>query len=226
MLRTTLLLTLLLLAPSSAHADGSNSGTLDSGTLDWEVQEDPAGPGLTWLRGARDGVLGLFDTVTDLQLSLFSETSLLLGTVVMAASDTVGVVDDNPVTQYVFKAVASKSLAKTAYLLNLAGSEAILGSHGLEKEWYIEAALTELNPLLGGDPVGPAILLDPLDFFDDRMVHTAVYRSRIPGTVALASLGADGLLRPLSCLARIAGLHKPADALQASATALMRRAID
>ena len=56
-MRLALPLALCLCASSIARADG----------LDWEVREAPAGPAVTWLRGARDGVLGLVDDVMDVQ---------------------------------------------------------------------------------------------------------------------------------------------------------------
>jgi hypothetical protein len=50
-------------------------------------------------------------------------------------------VDDNPISEHVLKGTASKSLAKTAWLFHLAGSEALLGSHGLETESWVAESL-------------------------------------------------------------------------------------
>jgi hypothetical protein len=202
------------------------SGPAAAQKLDWDVEEQPAGPVVTWVRGARDGVLGLLDCASDLQLGAFSELALVSGALVMGASDLVGLVDDNPVSQHVFKAVASKSLAKTAYLMHLAGGEAILGSHGLETEWYLEHALSQLNPLLSDEQTAPPLPLDPLAFVGEGLVHTDVYRSHVPGSILAASALADGLLRPAGNLLRIAGARGTAGRIEAFANGLVRSAVE
>ena len=195
--------------------------------LDWQVDEQPAGPLLTWVRGARDGVLGMLDCASDLQLGAFSELALVSGALVMGASDLVGLVDDNPVSQHVFKGIASKSLSKTAYLLHLAGGEAIQGSHGLETERWLEHAMGELNPLLSDEEVAPPRLpLEPLEFVGEGLVHTDVYRAHLPGSILATSALADGLLRPAGNLVRIAGAHGTADRIEAFANGLVRSAIE
>ena len=202
--------------PGSAAAKG----------FDWEVDEKPAGPAVRALRNFRDGVLGLLDDATDLQLAAFSEASLLLSTGLMAGSDLVGLVDDNPVSQHVFKGVASKSLAKTAYLLHLVGSEAILGSHGLEAESWATQALEDLNPLLDEEDRRGGIPLEPLAFVGEGMLHGDVYRARIPGRIALTALATDGALRPVASLLRAASITQPADALEQRAQKRMRGAVN
>jgi hypothetical protein len=203
------------------------AGPASAQQLDWEVVEKPAGPVLTWVRGARDGALGMLDCASDLQLGVFSELALVSGALVMGAADLVGLVDDNPVSQHVLKGVASKSLAKTAYLLHLAGGEAILGSHGLETEWYVERALTELNPLLSDEETAPPPLpLDPLAFVGEGLVHTDVYRAHLPGSILAASALADGLLRPVGNLVRIAGARGTADRIESFANGLVRSAVE
>jgi hypothetical protein len=194
--------------------------------FDWEVEEKPAGPALSALRNFRDGLLGLLDDATDLQLAVFSEASLLLSTGLTAGSDVVGLVDDNPVSQHVFKGVASKSLAKTAYLLHLAGSEAILGSHGLEAESWASQALEDLNPLLDEEDKRGGLPLEPLAFVGEGMVHADVYRARTPLRIGLTALATDGVLRPVGNLLRAASATGSADALEAKARAWMRGAVD
>jgi hypothetical protein len=194
--------------------------------FDWEVEEKPAGPAVRALRNFRDGLIGLFDDVTDLQLAVFSEASLLLSTGFMAGSDVVGLVDDNPVSEHVFKGVASKSLAKTAYLLHLAGSEAILGSHGLEAESWASQALEDLNPLLDEEDRRGGLPLEPLAFVGEGMFHDDVYRARIPGRIALTALVADGALRPVGSLLRAASATGSADALEVRARDWMRGAVE
>jgi hypothetical protein len=194
--------------------------------LDWEVEEQPAGPVLSWVRGARDGSLGLLDCAADLQLGAFSELALVSGALLMGASDLVGLVDDNPLTQHVFKGVASKSLAKTAYLFHLAGGEAILGSHGLEVEWYLQRELAELNPLLAGEDSAPPLPLEPLAFVEDGILHKDVYGAHLPGSILLASALADGLLRPAGNVVRIAGAHAAAERIEVFANGLVRRAVE
>jgi len=204
----------------------ASAGTADAQQLDWEVEEAPAGPALGWLRGARDGVLGFFDCAADLQLGAFSELSLVSGALLMGASDLVGLLDDNPVSQHVFKGVASKSLAKTAYLFHLAGGEAILGSHGLETEWYVERELAELNPLLADEETAAPLPLEPLAFVEEGLLHADVYRAHLPGSILLTSALADGVLRPLGNLARIAGARHSADRVESFANGLVRSAIE
>ena len=195
--------------------------------LDWQVVEAPAGPVLTWVRGARDGLLGMLDCASDLQLGAFSELALVSGALVMGASDVVGLVDDNPVSQHVFKGVASKSLAKTAWLLHLAGSEAIGGSHGLETERWVERSMGELNPLLSDEELEPPRLpLEPLAFVGEGLIHTDVYRAHLPGSILATSALADGVLRPAGNLARIAGAHATADRIEAFANGLVRSAVE
>ena len=215
-LRTALAALWLAAAADPAAAKG----------FDWEVEEAPAGPAVRALRNFRDGVLGLLDDVTDLQLAAFSEASLLLSTGIMGASDVLGVVDDNPVSQHVFKGVASKSLAKTAYLLHLAGSEAILGSHGLEAESWASQALEDLNPLLDEEDRRGGIPLEPLSFVGEAMLHTDVYRARTPGRIALTALVTDGALRPIGSLLRAASVTAGADALERRAQSWMRGAVN
>lgn len=194
--------------------------------LDWQVVEQPAGPALTWVRGARDGALGMLDCASDLQLGAFSELALVSGALVMGASDLVGLVDDNPVSQHVFKAIASKSLAKTAYLLHLAGGEAIQGSHGLETERWVERSMGELNPLLSDEEsVPPRVPLEPIAFVGEGMLHTDVYRAHLPGSILVTSALADGLLRPAGNLVRIAGARATADRIEAFANGLVRSAV-
>jgi hypothetical protein len=205
---------------------GSLAGTAAGQQLDWEVVEQPAGPVLSWARGARDGTVGLLDCAADLQLGVFSELALVSGALVMGASDVVGLIDDNPVSQHLFKGVASKSLAKTAYLLHLAGGEAILGSHGLETEWYVERELAELNPLLEGDETPPPLPLDPLAFVEEGLLHTDVYGAHLPGSILVTSVLADGLLRPLGNLVRIAGARATADRVEEFANGLVRSAVE
>lgn len=207
---------LLLAVASPAAAQG----------FDWEVKEKPAGPAVRALRNFRDGMIGLLDDVTDLQLAAFSEASLLLSTGLMAGSDVIGLVDDNPLSQHVFKGVASKSLAKTAYLLHMAGSEAILGSHGLEAESWASQALEDLNPLLDEEERRGGLPLDPLAFVGEGMVHTDVYRARTPGRIALTALVTDGALRPVGSLLRAASITSGADALEGRARAWMRGAVN
>jgi hypothetical protein len=201
------------------------AGVAQAEQLDWEVVEEPAGPVLTWVRGARDGALGFLDAAADLQLGAFSELALLSGAALMGASDLVGLVDDNPISQHVLEGVASKSLAKTAYLFHLAGSEAILGSHGLETEWYVERALAELNPLLDEEEAAPPLPLEPLDFVEEGLVHAHVYTAHLPGSILLASALADGVLRPAANLARIAGARAAGDRVESLANRLVRKAV-
>ena len=140
-------------------------------------------------------------------------------------SDGVGLVDDNPVSEHVLKGTASKSLAKTAWLFHLAGSEALLGSHGLETESWVAASLDELNPLLDPDS-GPARLpLEPIAFVGEGLFHDEGYTAHVPGSVLLATAVADLLVRPAGNLVRIVGFHGSADRIEAAGNGLVRRTL-
>lgn len=193
--------------------------------LDWEVREAPAGPALGFVRGVRDGVIGLCDDALDVQLALFSEAALDAGEIVELGSDAVGLVDDNPWSQYVFKGVASKSLEKTAWLLHLSGSEAVLGSHGLETETWLAESLDQLNPLIDPDEAPARLPLAPTAFVGEAMVHDEVYTSRVPGSVLLPALAADLVVRPVGNLVRIVGFHAAADRIEAAGNGLVRASV-
>jgi hypothetical protein len=211
-----LLIALCLCAAAVARADEPAPG------LDWEVREAPAGPALGLARGVRDGALGLVDDLLDVQLALFSELALDTGELLALGSDAVGLVDDNPVTEHVFKGVASKSLAKTAWLFHLSGAEAVLGSHGLETETWLAESLAELNPLLDADDAPARLPLAPTAFVGEALLHDEVYTSRIPGSILVPALAADLVVRPVGNLVRIVGFHAAADRIEAAGTGLVR----
>jgi hypothetical protein len=194
--------------------------------FDWEVEERDRGPAVRWIRGARDGLLGLVDDVLDLSLGVFAELALSSGQLLMAVSDGIGLVDDNPVTEHVFKAIASKSLARTAYLLHQSGGEAIRGSHGLEAEWYVAQGLEQLNPLVEPQADEPRIPQDPLDFLREGLFHSEVYVRRIPGETLAASVLADGLVRPAGNLLRLIGVRDSADDLEQTGRGLIKRTVE
>jgi hypothetical protein len=53
-----------------------------------------------------------------------------------------------------------------------------------------------------------------------------VYSAHLPGSILVTSLLADGLLRPLGNLVRIAGLRAGADRIEAFANGLVRSAVE
>ena len=88
--------------------------------LDWEVHEREDAPApVVVARNLRDGALGLADVYFDANTALFGVFALASSQLCMVASDGVGLIDDNPVTQHVTRALFSKSLAKVAYLWHL-----------------------------------------------------------------------------------------------------------
>jgi hypothetical protein len=179
-------------------------------------------------RNVRDGVLGLGDAFFDANTAVFGAFALAASQLCMAASDGVGLVDDNPVTQHVSKGIVSKNLAKIAYLWHLAGAESLLGSHGLEQERWAAGPVAELNPLLSDADVaeleGP-LPLDPLAFVGEATFHADTYRPHAPFVDLGAALLADGVLRPAASLLRIGQLDGTADAIDARATDWFRRAL-
>lgn len=219
MRRIVSLLCLGLLAAGAAHAEG----------LDWEVDEraDALAP-VRAARNVRDGVLGLGDAFLDANTAVFGAFALAASQLCMAASDGVGLLDDNLVTEHVTKGIVSKNLAKVAYLWHLAGAESLLGSHGLEQERWATGPVAGLNPLLSDADVaeleGP-LPLDPLAFVGEATFHTDSYRPHAPFVTLGAALVADGALRPAAGLLRIAQLEGTADAIDAHATDWFRRAL-
>jgi hypothetical protein len=220
--RALLLGALLALAGATPAARADDAAARG---LDWEVREEPAGALVTWVRGVRDGVLGLLDDVTDAQLGVFSEAAIDTGALLQLGSDGVGLVDDNPVSEHVLKGTASKSLAKTAWLFHLAGSEALLGSHGLETESWVAQSLDALNPLLDPDAAPARLPLEPIAFVGEGLVHTDVYTAHVPGSILLATAAADLVVRPIGNLVRIVGFHGTADRIEAAGNGLVRRTL-
>jgi hypothetical protein len=205
------------------------AGAAGAERLDWEVAEsaEPA-PAVRAARNVRDGVLGLGDAFFDANTALFGAFALAASQLCMAASDGIGLVDDNPLSEHVTKGVVSKNLAKVAWLWHLAGAESLLGSHGLEQERWATGAVAELNPLLSDEDVaalaGP-LPLDPLAFVGEATFHSETYRPHAPVVALGAALVADGVLRPAASLLRIAQLERPADALDERAKNGFRRAL-
>jgi len=220
MKRSWWLVCLLALAATSARGE----------PLDWEVAERADAPApVRVLRNVRDGVLGLGDAFFDLNTAAFGSFALAASQLCMAASDGVGLVDDNPWTQYVTKGVVSKNLAKVAYLWHVAGAESVLGSHGLEKERWATGAVAGLNPLLGDEDVdaleGP-LPLDPLDFVGEATLHTHTYRPHAPFVSLGAALVVDVALRPAASVLRFAQQGDTAAALDDRGARFYRRAVE
>jgi hypothetical protein len=208
-----------VLAASGASAEG----------LDWEVEERADAPApLRAAQNVRDGALGLADAFLDANTALFGCFALAASQLFMAASDGVGLLDDNPVTQHVSKGLLSKNLARVAYLWHLAGSESLLGSHGLEVERWATSDAATLNPLLSDEDVtalaGP-LPRDPLAFVEESLFHADAYQPAAPLVDLGATVVVDGALRPAASLLRIAQLANAADALDARATDWFRRAL-
>jgi hypothetical protein len=82
-----------------------------------------------------------------------------------------------------------------------------------------------MNPLLAGRPEEPSIPLEPLAFFADRLLHPRVYGAHVPGSVALASLAADGAVRPAGFLLRLLGLRRASLAVERFGQSLVRRVV-
>jgi hypothetical protein len=214
--RRTLLAALLVFLAGPARAE----------QLDWQVKEGPAGPVTSALRDLRDGVLGVLDDAADLQLAVFADAALLTASALEAGSDAAGLIDDNPVTQHLFKGIASKSLAKTAYLLHCAGAETILGSHGLETQRYLADAVAGLNPLLDEDEPLQRLPLDPLAFLGEGLLHAEAYTATIPLRISATALLADGIVRPAGNLVRMVGATSLGDRLESRGQSLVQGAVE
>jgi hypothetical protein len=216
----------LLLALAAAPAAAETAGE----RLDWQVEES-AHPSLPVraARNVRDGVLTFADAFLDANTALFGEFALVAGKLTMGVSDVIGLVDDNPLTEHVTRGVLSGALARTAYLWHLAGSESLLGGHGMAEERWAGEAMAGLNPLLGEDdaraPGGP-LPLDPLEFVEEGLLHDRVYRTHS----ALLGLGAvavaDVALRPAAGVLRIVQWRSAGDALERTGNDLVRRSTE
>jgi len=218
--RTAFIASVVILATTAASGEG----------LDWEVheREDAPAPVLV-ARNLRDGALGLADVYFDANTALFGCFALASSQLFMIASDGLGVIDDNLVTQHVTQGVFSKSLAKIAYLWHLAGAESLLGSHGLEAERWATRGVATLNPLLADEDVealeGP-LPRDPLAFVEDSMFHGQAYQPAAPLVDLGATVVVDGALRPVASLLRIAQAKDAADAIDARASDWFLRAVE
>jgi hypothetical protein len=198
--------------------------------LDWEVHErEPAPAPVLVARNLRDGLIGLADVYFDTNTALFGCFSLAASQLFMIASDGVGLIDDNPVTQHVSKGLLSKSLAKVAYLWHLAGAEALLGSHGVEVERWASRDAATLNPLLGDEDVeslqGP-LPRDPLAFVEEAMFHADAYQPAAPLVDLGAAVAVDLALRPAASLLRIGQAKVAADAIDERARDWFLRAVE
>jgi hypothetical protein len=208
------------LLASGASADG----------LDWEVHErDDAPVPVVVARNVRDGAIGLADVYFDANTALFGCFALASSQLSMIAGDGVGLIDDNPVTQYVTRGLLSKNLAKVAYLWHLAGAESLLGSHGLEVGRWATRDVATLNPLLSDEDVqsleGP-LPREPLAFVEESMFHTDAYQPAAPLVVLGATVVVDVVLRPAASLLRIAQVKGTADGLDERASDWFRRAVE
>ena len=200
-----------------------------SEALDWEVREsaDPALP-IAAVRNVRDGFLTFGDAWLEANTSLFGVFCLAASQLSMGFSDAVGLVDDNPVTQHVFKGILSKSVAKTAYLWHVAGSETLLGSHGMEVERWAAGDVADLNPLLSEEDkqeiAGP-LPLPALDFVGEGLFHPRAYRPHVLILDLGAVAAADVALRPAAGVLRILQLRRAGDSLERTGNDLVRRAV-
>ena len=205
------------------------AGAASAEGLDWEVEESAAASApVRAARNVRDGVLVFGDAFFDLNTALFGSFALAASQLCMGASDAIGLVDDNPVTEHVTRGIVSKNLAKVAYLWHLAGAESLLGSHGLEVERWATGDAAALNPLLSDADVaaleGP-LPLDPLDFVGEGLFHAHAYQPLAPAVDLGAALIVDAALRPASGLLRIAQQAEAADALDSRTVAFYRGAL-
>jgi hypothetical protein len=206
-------------APQAVHAQA----------LDWEVREsaDPPLP-VAALRNVRDGFLTFGDAWLEANTAFFGVFCLAASQLSMGFSDAVGLLDDNPVTQHVFKGLLSKSVAKTAYLWHVAGSETLLGGHGMEVERWATRDVADLNPLLSDadkqELAGP-LPLPALDFVGEGLFHSRAYRPHVLALDLGAIAAADVALRPAAGVLRILQLRRAGDSLERTGNDLVRRAV-
>jgi hypothetical protein len=206
-------------APLRAAAEG----------LDWEVHEsaDPPLP-VAALRNVRDGFLTFGDAYLEGNSAFFGVFLLAASQLSMGFSDVIGLVDDNVVTQHVFKGLFSKSAAKTAYLAHLAGAESLLGSHGMEAERWAAHDVAALNPLLSEEDQqaieGP-LPLPALDFVGEGLFHPNAYRPHVLLLDLGAVAAADLAMRPVAGVLRILQLRRAGDSVERTGNDLVRRAV-
>jgi hypothetical protein len=197
--------------------------------LDWEPQESPdPPPALRALRNLRDGALTFPDAFLDANTAGFGSACLLISQLLMASSDLIGLLDDNPASEHLTRGLVSGALARTAYLWHVAGAESLLGGHGLEKARWLTPQVATLNPLLGEADVaelaGP-LPLDPLEFVEEGMLHPRVYRPHAIPIQLIAVVLVDGAARPAAGALRMLQLPAAGDALEQRASSWFERAL-
>jgi hypothetical protein len=197
--------------------------------LDWQLHESPEAPlPVRALRNVRDGFFTFGDAYMEANTAVFGVFCLAASQLSIGFADLVGVLDDNPVTEHVTKGFFSKNLAKTAYLWHVAGAESLLGGHGMEVERWAAEDVASLNPLLSEEDreaVGGALPLDPLDFVGEGWFHPRAYRPHVLLLDLGAVAAADGALRPVAGILRIAQLRRAGDAVEDTGNELVRRAV-
>jgi hypothetical protein len=197
--------------------------------LDWEVEESADAPiPVQALRNVRDGFLGLGDAWFEANTAFFGVFCLAASQLSMGFSDTLGLVDDNPVSQHVLKGILSKNLAKTAYLWHVAGAESLLGGHGMEAERWAARDVAALNPLLSEEDqeaVAGPLPLGALDFVGEGYFHGRAYRPQALLLDLGAVAAADVVLRPAASVLRIVQLRSAGDSLERTGNDLVRRAV-
>jgi hypothetical protein len=215
----TVLVLAALVTPAAAAAE----------KLDWEISERADAPiPVRALRNVRDGFLGLGDAWFEANTAFFGVFCLAASQLSMGFSDVVGLVDDNPASQYVLKGILSKNLAKTAYLWHVAGAESLLGGHGMEAERWAARDVAELNPLLSEEDkqaVAGPLPLEPLDFVGEAWFHTRAYRPQALVLDLGAVAAADVVLRPAAGILRVVQLRGAGDTLERTGNGLVRRAV-
>jgi hypothetical protein len=139
----------------------------------------------------RDGVTGMFNNHVDLAAGLVAGGALAAGKATVLAGDVVGFVDDNIFTRPLLRGAVSDVIEEFSYYLYRCPRTIMYATH---------------------DMTDIAIVVDKAEYVDDDVVFkTRLYLRPHPIIVIPATIVGDGIIRPVSNLARIFSIRRFAD---------------
>jgi hypothetical protein len=163
----------------------------------WETNEIPYSEAAWYDKGGRnvrDGIVGIINNLFQGVSSGFilaSQSGYVVQKFAVVVGDVIGLIDDNPWTEHIFKGVLSRQFLK----FGSAGAgmpNAIAGIHETRFE-------VERN--------------EAMEYLDESTFHTRVYGTPSGITALLAIFAADGIIRPGGNLITIFWLRDSGEAL-------------
>lgn len=145
-------------------------------------------------RNVRDGLVGIINNAFQGVSSFFLlawQTGYVVQKISVIVGDVIGLVDDNPWTEHVFKGIVSRQFLK----FGSAGAgmpNALAGIH--ETRFDVERN-------------------QAMEYLDEATFHTRVYGTPSGVTAFLAVVAADGLIRPVGNFITIFGFRETGETL-------------